>query len=270
MGRIAAILACLASLAVWLATGLAQTGAPEYLPDLDEQAPSKFTVKQVSGKDGPRFRLGFRSASVNIGKGPLFIKARRTVRQPRRLLAEQVVAHRDGKTTTYPRVGWLRYERFKDHEHWHMLGYARYELRRPGGALARPDLKQGFCLADSFGIDTDRISDPPDAVYEVGHRDTDCDKRQPDTNYVEEGISVGWGDDYLPHLEGQQIDLTGLAAGVYVLVHRVNPDRQLRERRYDNNAASARLRLSWPEGHDSPPRVGVLRRCPRTAACPLR
>ena len=270
MGRIAATVACVASLAVWFSTGLAQDRPPEYLPDLDEQAPSKLTVKQVAGRDGPRFRLGFRSASVNIGKGPLFIRARRTVRQPRRLLAEQAVALRNGRTTTYPRVGWLRYERFKDHEHWHMLGYARYELRRPGGALARPDLKQGFCLADSFGLDRDRVPDPPAAVYEVGHRDTDCDKRRPRSDYVEEGISVGWGDDYDPHLEGQQIDVTGLAAGAYVLVHRVNTERRLRELRYDNNDASVRLRLSWPGGHDSPPRVKVVRRCPKSATCPAR
>jgi len=243
---------------------MAQSQAPEQLPDLDEETPSRLTVRA----DGGRFRLGFRSGSVNVGKGPLFIKARREVRDPRRLHAEQVVARSDGSTVTYPNVGKLTYERFKDHQHWHMLGYARYELRKPGGALARPDLKQGFCLADSFR--RRGIPNPPARVYEVGHNDTDCGKRRPDDNYLEEGISVGWGDDYDPHLEGQQIDVTGLAAGVYVLVHRVNPERRLRELRYDNNDASVRLRLSWPGGRGAPPRVRILRHCPSRASCPAR
>ena len=59
---------------------------------------------------------------------------------------------------------------------------------------------------------------------------------------------MGWGDDYDPHLEGQQIDVTGLPAGVYVLRHPSNPERRLRESSYANNSASLRLRLTWPNG----------------------
>ena len=268
MHRVAITLLVLAGAGVWLATGMAQSQAPEQLPDLDEEAPKQLGVRAVRTEDGLRFRLGFRSSSVNVGKGPLFIKARRQVRDPRRLHAEQVIVRLDGSTETYPNVGWLTYERFKDHQHWHMLGYARYELRKPGGGLARPDLKQGFCLADSFHRRA--IPKPPIRVREVGHLDTDCGKRRPDDNYLEEGISVGWGDDYDPHLEGQQIDVTGLRAGAYVLVHRVNPERRLRELRYDNNDASVRLRLTWPGGRNAPPRVKVLRRCPGRASCPAR
>jgi hypothetical protein len=39
---------------------------------------------------------------------------------------------------------------------------------------------------------------------------------------------------------------------------------QLRELRYDNDAASVRIRLQWREGY---PTVRVLRKCPATATC---
>ena len=48
------------------------------------------------------------------------------------------------------------------------------------------------------------------------------------------------------------------------LAYRVNESTQLRELRYDNNAASVRVRLTWRAGY---PAVRVLRRCPATATC---
>jgi hypothetical protein len=54
--------------------------------------------------------------------------------------------------------------------------------------------------------------------------------------------------------------VTGLPTGRYVLVHRANPDRELRERSYANNAASVLIALSgrW---------VHILARCPDSARC---
>ena len=62
---------------------------------------------------------------------------------------------------------------------------------------------------------------------------------------IQEGISVGYGDDYPANLEGQYLRLSGLAAGRYVLVHRVNGARHLQELDYRNNAASLLLQLRW-------------------------
>ena len=73
-------------------------------------------------------------------------------------------------------------------------------------------------------------------------------------------IVRGFHDDYVPEKEGQSIDVTGMPPGRYVLVHRANPDRVLRERSYANNEASVLLRLQAG-------RVTVLRRCPASAAC---
>lgn len=252
----------------WERAGAQSVPAPLRPPDLDQQTPAALSVKPLRGRSRIRWRLGFRSAAVNVGEGPLFIKGRRTSLRTPVLTAEQIVARADGTSQTYPSVGKLRYERFSDHQHWHLAGFARYELRRASGRLARPSLKRGFCLADSFRLRG--IADPPEPVLDIGYDDTDCGKKKPLTTYVEEGISVGWGDDYDPHFEGQQIDVSRLRAGLYDLVNRVNPDRRLRETSYRNNDASLRLRLSWPLGFRSKPRIAVLRRCPASAQCALR
>ena len=81
---------------------------------------------------------------------------------------------------------------------------------------------------------------------------------------VTQGISVGFGDAYAANLEGQYLPLTGLRAGRYVLIHRVNADGRLREQRYDNNAASVLLSLRWRAGV---PRLRLLARCPGSARC---
>jgi hypothetical protein len=75
---------------------------------------------------------------------------------------------------------------------------------------------------------------------------------------------VGYGDDYDPTLEGQYVDVTGLAAGRYLLVHRVNETQALHESRYDNNASSLEIRLRWRNGR---PSVEQLRRCAGRDGC---
>jgi hypothetical protein len=92
----------------------------------------------------------------------------------------------------------------------------------------------------------------------------DCEQHNPAATSVVQGTSPGFTDRYPAFFHGQNVDITGLPAGVYVLVHRANPGIRLRELRYDNNAASVRIRLGWAAGR---PHVRILRRCPDTAAC---
>ena len=159
------------------------------------------------------------------------------------------------------RVGRLRYVRSPDHEHWHLLEFERYELRRPGRrAPLVTDRKTGFCLGDRYrarGRDLPRRAPTP--VY-TGRCGLGASARL----RLVEGISVGYGDDYPANLEGQSLGVSGLDAGRYVLVHRVNAERLLRETNYGNNASSLLLGLRWRAGE---PRVRVLRRCPATEHC---
>ena len=87
---------------------------------------------------------------------------------------------------------------------------------------------------------------------------------------LREGISVGHGDDYGPRLDGEAIELTGLAPGRYLLVHHANPDRSLAESDHTNNAASVLITLAWPRATARAPRIAVIARCPRSERCPPR
>ena len=98
----------------------------------------------------------------------------------------------------------------------------------------------------------------------------DCGAGEPDARRVVQGTSVGYVDRYPASFHGQELDLTGLSAGRYVLVHRANPSRAMRELTYSDDAASVLLELAWPNGSASAPRVTVLRRCEASERCPPR
>jgi hypothetical protein len=78
------------------------------------------------------------------------------------------------------------------------------------------------------------------------------------------GTTPGYTDRYPAFFHGQNIDISTVPAGVYDLTHRVNAAMQLRELRYDNDAASVRIRLAWKGGV---PRVQLLRSCSATPTC---
>jgi hypothetical protein len=84
---------------------------------------------------------------------------------------------------------------------------------------------------------------------------------------VYEGISVGWGDIYVPAKDGQAIDISGVPPGDYDLVHRVNVNRLLREADYSNDDSSLRIRLLPPTTAGGLPPVVVLGTCETGTRC---
>jgi Lysyl oxidase len=229
------------------------------LPDLDQEVPWDLQITARGPKEHREYRLGFGSAVRNIGDGPLIVSGRRERAGLPTMTADQLIEGADARSA----VGRLRYVQSRDHEHWHLLGFERYELHRAGGNARRvTDRKTGFCLGDRYRTDSRSLpAAPPTPRYT-----SRCGLGRPDRLRLVEGISVGYGDDYRANLEGQSLPLTGLAAGRYLLVHRVNVRRRLLETDYGNNAASLLLRLRWRAGV---PRIGVLRRCPDTERCLL-
>jgi hypothetical protein len=235
------------------------------LPDLQQEAPGKLEGVTSYGFPGLRFHLGFASAVDNVGAGPLVVVGRRASRGRNLMIADQVIQRSDHSTNVVRAVGKFRYVVSETHSHWHFLHFDRYELRRAHGyVLVRPDRKTGFCLGDRYETDPSRRlpGEPPKAVWTRL-----CGKYRPDLLTVREGISVGFGDNYKPALEGQYFDLTRLPAGRYLIVHRVNVDHRLRESDYTNNAASLAFDLRWPNGFRKSPSIDVVRRCPNSAFC---
>jgi Lysyl oxidase len=233
------------------------------LPDLAQDPPGQVSVQQVAGANGTEFRLGFRSAVRNVGKGPLIIRGHRlSASAPMR--ADQVVRLAGGASRTYRNVIPMHYAYEQTHNHFHVLHFDRYSLRDPqSGARVRPDHKSGFCLGDREPV---RLPRPrPLPVY--GPETGECDFGRPQALHVLEGLTPGYLDDYGPQLEGQYIDITGVPAGRYSLVHRVNADHRIRERNLGNDVAAALIDLQWPSGQAEQPVVTVLARCRRSARC---
>jgi hypothetical protein len=237
----------------------------ELRPDLEQQAPSELTVETVPRSGKPRFLLGFRSATDNVGEGPLSVLGFRTSPASPTMQASQRVRLIGGGIRTYPRVGFLRYTYSASHNHWHLMGFQRYELRRAGDhRLVGSDRKSGFCLTDRWGNAAQSFDGRRRRPIFTDY----CRREDSDALFVSQGTSIGYSDVYPAHFHGQNIDVTRVPAGTYVLVHRASPDLLIREQRYENNAASLRIRLSWPQGRSTAPAIRVLRRCPAAERCP--
>lgn len=108
------------------------------------------------------------------------------------------------------------------HEHHHFDNYARYALLAGGEAVAAGH-KQAFCLVD-------------DSPWTWPDADED-----PFFTCYNQGLSLGWSDNYAASLDCQWIDVTDVAPGQYTLRMDVNlpppgvAHATLVERRYDNN-----------------------------------
>jgi hypothetical protein len=224
----------------------------ELLPDLDQRAPSGLTVTGT--------KLGFTSATDNVGRGPLWIRGFRLSSGTPTMTAHQLIRLRRGGRRVVREVGLLRYTVSFPHRHWHLLRFQQFELRRAAdfGLVAR-DRKSGFCLADHYGLAAHRVRNFAGPRF-LGN----CGQGRPELLSVEQGTSIGFTDRYPAHFHGQNLELAGVPPGIYVLVHRANPFNRIRERTLANNAASVRLRLRWRDGI---PSVRVLRVCERSERC---
>jgi lysyl oxidase len=132
--------------------------------------------------------------------------------------------------------GCMRYH--PAHNHWHVLDFASYELRRePTGKLFVRSRKVGFCLSDARLAFPSALT-PPAATYPIGPPGAvGCDAT------ATQGISPGWADIYLFALPGQELEVTGLPRGHYCLITRADPNGLLDELDEDNNVRRARLVL---------------------------
>ena len=230
--------------------GTPQVGPRELLPDFDQRAPFRLAILGT--------KLGFASATDNVGEGPVWVRGRRaSATGPMR--AQQLVRMSDRSVRSYDDAGRLRYTPSPTHTHWHLLGFQRYELRTLDGKLVVRDRKSGFCLADHYGLAARRV-----AVFTGGRFYGNCAQGDPGALSVEQGTSIGFTDLYPAHFHGQNLELRGIPADVYLLVHRANPDQRLEELDYTNNDASVRIRLTWRAGV---PRVETLQSCQASAAC---
>lgn len=234
-------LAALAALAL-----VAAPAARDHLPNLVELPPASLEVTTA----GDRALLHFTSTVVNAGAGALVVVSARP-RPDAPFATVQVLGAR-----RVPLPVEVRYRRSGGHDHFHLIGFERYELRDGAGRLVRAGHKAGYCLSD-------RLSLGPSRPRWTGS----CGRGHPRALRIAQGISPGFADPYGPELGGQAIDVTGLPAGEYVLVNVVNPSHVLLESAYGDDAAAVRFLLTRPPAPAGIAFVRVLASC-RSARCP--
>lgn len=260
----AVLIAAAAAVVPSLAGGSDSSKQPiALLPDPAQSIPRILTIQRDDTRN--EWHLGFMSAVTNVGHGPLIVGGSRGSTSDPTMTARQFVARSDGSIAPGVKIGQLRFVSTPTHNHWHYLGFEKYSLRSAAsGKLVSPSRKTGFCLTDS-GHDSSDTPLPGESDQPMFTQQ--CGLNQPDLLQVSEGISVGWTDVYDPLREGQYVDLTHVPAGRYVLVHRVNVDRGIRELDRSNNAASRLIRLTWPDGRTAKPQVKTLATCFSSTRC---
>lgn len=112
------------------------------------------------------------------------------------------------------------------HGHYHVTGFATYELLDSDGATVRAGHKQAFCL-----MDFTRTTGTGPGVYTCSNQ----------------GIQAGWADVYGSYLDCQWIDITDVPPGQYLLrvTINANPDLspKLTESDYTNNTAEVSVTI---------------------------
>jgi hypothetical protein len=265
-------------MAALAAPAAARAGDPQpLLPDLMQEAPSDIRVQQNPDLPGD-FQLGFSSVVGNVGAGPLEIHGIGPGNAD--MTAYQVVwtsPHGATEEQLPDPIGVVHYEdELANHNHWHFQPFDDYELRTLSGTLVAPDQKEGFCLINSLPVPLGTPLAGPAGNkddYNIGSQSDGtffCHQDHPEATEITEGISVGWADEYTPFRGGQDVDLTGVPAGRYYLVHSVNTNHSIQELDDDfaNNVATATVDISWPGGPSAQPAVKVLRTCPAADTCP--
>ncbi len=203
--------------------------------------PSSCTVGEgCVTSPGTHLLLRFMSSTPNIGKADLFIGD--PAQCPGLFQFSQCHQH-------------LHFREYSDYRLWTAEGYenwvANRDLSQPtnsGGnaailasATAAGELvvgrKQGFCVID---VAPYRFSDiePGPPLYRS------CLRNQ--------GIKVGWADQYRPQLACQFVQMTNVSEGTYVLEVQVDPEQLFPESDYTNNAAAAKFYFKPKQGRFGP------------------
>jgi hypothetical protein len=216
-------------------------------PDLRMAPP---TDLRLARSPSGRTILRAENRIVNVGRGPLEVRARRGDYGdfPD---AEQVVQRRDGgEPLRVPGAGRVTFKFVDGYRgsYWKYQDAARFELwtRRADGSrdrMVRTGPKLAYCFRDLDKVRSGpRV--PPRRVYPA------CTQRRL-VDAVRLGTSVGWADVYPAPYPENWIDVTGLR-GCFVFVHRADPGGSLVEEREDNNLGLRTIALPPRKGRVAP------------------
>jgi len=206
-------------------------------------------------------QLHFSQATPNIGQGPMELRAGADLGNGTQQVNQRI--YQDASLTTFIDVPAGVFEYHPEHGHIHFDDYTLYSLRQAlpdsngdgvpeVGAVVAGGQKTSFCLVDSEIYDAS-LPGTPTQPSGFG-----CSEAQ--------RISVGWEDIYDSLTVGQQIEISGLAAGQYWLEAVVDPDNHLRELNENNNVGRVLVTLGFGAASDPIGSHGVGLSSGQTAA----
>ncbi len=244
MRRFAVLATGLAGLAVIAAfplfAGGATTGGP--LPDLRTVVPLHLQLVNQQQREMLRFSNGI----ANTGPGPLAMRpdppvtdatsTTTAIQEIRSSNAAYQCGTQPKQVTDCYTIVRERpagtFEFHPAHNHWHIGDVALFEVRKgspAGPVVGGNSIKVTFCLIDWYKLEGNTNS--------AERTFFDCE-----TSY--QGIQSGWVDQYHHSLDGQELDLTGVAnATDYYLVSTANYAGKFLEKTTANNAAWVKFRL---------------------------
>lgn len=248
-GRAAAALAAILALALVVGAS-SRAQAPEtrdLLPDVQAAIPDHIVVSGF--KD--RVFLGFNSALINRGEGPLEIEGSRPGTAQAGMRARQLVTRSDGTKYSARDVGSLRYVREPRHRYWHLDDVMSYELRTADTFdLVLRATRRGYCLRD--GATFPRY----------------CGRSQPRLLSLRMGVGPAQRSRWAPISEGQSFDVTHVPSGRYWLVSRADPRGRFLESDGSNDAAALLVDLvNTRAGRTRRVRLTTVGACPTAERC---
>ncbi len=195
----------------------------EILPDLAAAPIIELTAGR--GPDG-REALFFSAEIANVGEGDFLLRAVQSGFANSWNIRQRI----QHATSGYTRIDIPSRMVFAGdaHNHWHVFRAADYKLFRNGEELAA-DAKVGFCFFDNMHYLPELPGSPAEPVFDKNT----CNGRNGAA--LDMGLSVGWSDRYIWTLPGQNLDITGLPDGRYLVEMTVDPEGWFREVTRANN-----------------------------------
>ena len=193
-------------------------------PNLQAMPATEVRIESSSGHK----LLRFTTTSWNSGNGPLELIAGAVDPDLSKQLVYQRIYADGGARQDFLAGSFVWHSA---HKHFHFEDYAEYRLRPVDGGSESYGAKVTFCVMDTDRVNTDLPGAPRRAVY------TTCGNKK-------QGISVGWGDTYGYRLQGQSIDITGVADGDYYLIMVIDPLNRIQETNENDNTSQIRIHIS--------------------------
>ena len=213
------------------------------LPDLRTVVPLHLQIVNKQQREILRFSNGV----ANTGAGPWQMRPRFPISDTLQTQdAIQEILDSQGNVVDEKVVS--QFEFHVEHNHWHINGIALFEVRQgspDGPVFGGNSIKTTFCLIDWYKLEGNSNT--------LARTYADCAGSY-------QGISVGWVDQYHQSTVGQQLDISGIPAGLYYLVSTANPDGIFIEENYLNNTAWVGFNLTRESNGN--PKIQIISNSP--------